>query len=161
MEVPRPKCAHPKLPKNSHRKTRALRQQYTQDAGCSTQCHTLPRIFGHVPMTGAYNRFIYFYYNNFHEFYNKLSKSFYNTHVLHGNARAAHRPLAQRLSSSASSTCTSMASPPVIATSSGGIWSISDPGICRATRLGCGVGGWQPHHARIMQAPVGHLSPSP
>ena len=105
------------------------------------------------------NRFLYLY-DNFHEFY-KSSKSFYNTHVLRGNARPTCGPLAQKSSSSASSTCTSTASPPAIATSSGSIWSISDPGIHRATCLGMWVGSWQPCHTRIMQVPVGHPPPPP
>ena len=60
---------------------------------------------------------------------------FYSTAYLPLHRRPIGRPLAQRLSSSASSTCTSMASPPVIATSNNGIWSIGDPGICRAAHL--------------------------
>ena len=70
---------------------------------------------------------------------------FYNT---------AYLPLAQRLFSLASSTCTSMVSPPVIATSNGGIWSIGDPGIHGAAHLRVWGRGWQPHHARIVQAPM-------
>ena len=66
-------------------------------------------------------------------------------YVLHGNVRLAHGPLAQGLSNSASSTCTSMASPRVIATSSGSIWSIGDPSICGATHLGVWGDNAGPH----------------
>ena len=34
----------------------------TQIAGCKARCHTLPCVFGHVPMTGAYNHFIYLHF---------------------------------------------------------------------------------------------------
>ena len=57
-------------------------------------------------------------------------------HILHSNVRPTHEPLAQRLFSLASSMWTSMASPPVIATSSGSIWSIGDPCICGVVLLG-------------------------
>ena len=30
-----------------------------QNARCSMQCHTLAHVFGCIPMTGAYNHFIY------------------------------------------------------------------------------------------------------
>ena len=76
------------------------------------------------------------------------------------HARPTCGPLAQRLSSSASSTCTSMASPLAIAASNGGIWSINNPGIHGAACLRVWGGGWQPCHTRIMQAPAGHPSPS-
>ena len=29
----------------------------------SASCHTFPRVFGHAPVTGAYNHFIYTFYN--------------------------------------------------------------------------------------------------
>ena len=70
------KVCPPKIAQNSHRKTRVMWQWYTQNAGCSTQCHTLPHIFGCIPMTGAYNHFIYLYYYNYNEFYNKSSNVF-------------------------------------------------------------------------------------
>ena len=57
-------------------------------------------------------------------------------HFLPGRVRPTCRPLAQRLSSSVSSAWTSMASLPVTVTSSGGIWSIADLGICGVTLLG-------------------------
>ena len=62
-------------------------------------------------------------------------------HILHSYVRPACRPLAQRLSSSVSSMWTSTVSPLVIATSSGGIWSIGNPSICGVTLLGV-WGGW-------------------
>ena len=52
-------------------------------------------------------------------------------HILHGDVRPGLGPLAQRLFSLSSS---------VIATSSGSIWSIGDPGTCRVTILGVWVG---------------------
>ena len=57
-------------------------------------------------------------------------------HILHGDARPGLGPLAQRLFSSSLSTWTSTASLPVIATSSGGMWFIGNPGICRVALLG-------------------------
>ena len=57
-------------------------------------------------------------------------------HILHSNTRPACRPLSQRLPSLALSTWTLTAPLPAIATSSGSIWSIGDPGICGVTLLG-------------------------
>ena len=96
------------------------------------QCHTLPCIFGCIPMTGAYNCFIYHYFHN--ELYNKLSK-ICPFLCLPWQWRPTHGPLAQRLSSSDSSTCTSTASALAIAISSGGKLSIGNPGTCGATCL--------------------------
>ena len=85
-------------------------------------------------MTRAYNRFIYHYFYN--ELYNKSSKVCpFIIHIFCSNARPTHRPPVQRLSSLDSSTCTSMASLPVIAASNGSKWCIGDPGICRAAHL--------------------------
>ena len=57
-------------------------------------------------------------------------------HILHGDVRPTFRPLAQRLFSSSLSMWTSMASPLTIATCSGDIWSIGNPGIHRVALLG-------------------------
>ena len=89
-------------------------------------------------MTEAYNCFIYLYCYN--EFYTNQAK-----YVLCGNVRPTHGPMAQRLSNSAYSTCTSTASPWVIATSSGSIWSIGNPSICEATCLRVGGDNADPH----------------
>ena len=69
MDAVRPRCAHRKLPKNGHRIEEPL-QWYTQSARCSAQCHTLSHVFGRIPMTGAYNCFIYpyFFLQFYHEF---------------------------------------------------------------------------------------------
>ena len=66
-------------------------------------------------------------------------------YIFHGNARPTCRPPAQRLSSSDSSMCTTMASAPAIATSSGGKWSIGDPCICGAAHLGVWDDNADPH----------------
>ena len=62
-------------------------------------------------------------------------------HILCGDVRPAFGPLAQRLFSSSSSTWTSTVSLLVIATSSGGISSIGDLGICGVALLGM-WSGW-------------------
>ena len=73
-------------------------------------------------------------------------------YVLCGDARLTCGPLVQRLSNSASSTCTSTASPWAIVTSSGSIWSIGDPSICEAACLRVWGNNAGP--------PTGHLPPS-
>ena len=69
----------------------------------SISCHTLSRVFGHIPMTAAYNHFIYTI------FYNATLRNYF-TH-LHTRGRGGPPALpAQRACNSESGTCTSMAS---------------------------------------------------
>ena len=108
-----PRCTHRKLPKNGHR-TGELWPQYTQSTGCSTQCHTFPCIFEHIPQPEPTSTlFIPISYYNF-------TTSF----ATKSNYVNIFPTIAQRSSNSDSLTCTSTAT------------SIGDPSTCGVRCLG-------------------------
>ena len=108
-----------KLSINGHR-IGEPQPQYTQTAGCSMQCHTLPCLFGCILATRAYNHFIH---PNFflQVFATKLNYTSVFSAVVQPNLVES---CAQRSSNTDSLACTSTAA------------SIGDPGMCGVGHLG-------------------------